>query len=172
MNGEAGRTARQCKSLAWHHIGEDTPPRGAAFQCHATAVGHDAVHQCDTDAGIEPCPASRPRGEVQRTRTRLGETAVMLEGLHRQPNVLMPGFAKELSDTQIATLSSYLVQHFGNPAARVTAKQVAELRAGPTPSVLVMLAQAALAVGTLIVVGFIALWLRRWRKTRPAMQSS
>jgi mono/diheme cytochrome c family protein len=24
---------------------------------------------------------------------------VMLEGLHRQPNVLMPGFAKELSDT-------------------------------------------------------------------------
>jgi mono/diheme cytochrome c family protein len=90
---------------------------------------------------------------------------VILEGLHRQPDVLMPGFAKELSDTQIATLGSYLVQHFGNPAAKVTVAQVAELRAGPTKSVLVILAQAALAVGALVIIGLIALWLR-WRRRR------
>ena len=90
---------------------------------------------------------------------------VILEGLHRQPDVLMPGFAKELSDTQVATLGQYLIQHFGNPAAKVTAEQVAELRAGPAKSVLVMLAQAALAVGALVVIGLIVLWLR-WRRAR------
>jgi cytochrome c553 len=96
---------------------------------------------------------------------------VMLEGLRRQPNVLMPGFAKDLSDTQIATLGSYLVQHFGNPAAKVTVAQVAKLRAGPVQSGLVMLAQIALAVGTLIVIAVIALWLRRRRKRGLTVQA-
>lgn len=90
---------------------------------------------------------------------------VILDGLQRQPDVLMPGFAKELSDTRIATLSSYLVQHFGNPAAKVTAAQVATLRAGPANSILVTLVQAAMAVGLLVVILSIVLWLL-WRKKK------
>src|SRR5690606_1834775 len=35
---------------------------------------------------------------------------VILTGLHRQPDILMPGFANEISDTQVATLSNYLIQ--------------------------------------------------------------
>ena len=90
---------------------------------------------------------------------------VVLEGLQRQPDVLMPGFARELSDTQVATLSNYLVQNFGNPAAKVTAAQVAELRAGPARSVLVILVQAALAAGVLVAIGLVLL-LVRWRRKR------
>jgi mono/diheme cytochrome c family protein len=90
---------------------------------------------------------------------------VVLEGLQRQPDVLMPGFARELSDTQVATLSNYLVQNFGNPAAKVTAAQVAELRAGPARSVLVTLVQAALAAGVLVAIGLVLL-LVRWRRKR------
>jgi len=96
---------------------------------------------------------------------------VILTGLHRQPDILMPGFANELSDTQVATLSNYLIQHFGNPAAKVTAAQVAELRAGPGQSVLVMLVQAALAVGVLVAIGLVALLLRWRRKRGLAAQS-
>jgi mono/diheme cytochrome c family protein len=95
---------------------------------------------------------------------------VMLEGLYRQPDVLMPGFAKELSDTQVATLGTYLIQHFGNPAAKVTRSQVAELRNGSTSSVLVTLARSALVVGALVVIGLIILWLHRRRRRRLASQ--
>ncbi|MCP8894533.1 c-type cytochrome [Shinella daejeonensis] len=94
---------------------------------------------------------------------------VILDGLRRQPEVLMPGFARELSDTQIATLGSYLVQHFGNPAAQVTQSQVAALRnGGSATSDLVTLARTALAVGVvaaIVLLGLIILALRR-RKTK------
>lgn len=33
----------------------------------------------------------------------------------------MPGFARELSDTQLATLGTFLEQRFGNPIAVITA---------------------------------------------------
>lgn len=91
---------------------------------------------------------------------------VILQGLHRQPDVLMPGFAKELSDTQVATLSTYLIQHFGNPAGEVTTQQVATLRAGsPASEWLVWVARIGLAVGVLVVLLLIFLFLR-WRRKR------
>lgn len=78
---------------------------------------------------------------------------VILEGLRRHPDVLMPGFAKELSDVQVATLGAYLVQHFGNPAAKVTTVQVATLRAGgATSDWLIWAARIGLTVGALFVV--------------------
>src|SRR5690606_40044964 len=42
----------------------------------------------------------------------------------------MPGFAHELSDQQIATLSNYLLDMYGNPEAEVTVDQVEALRDG------------------------------------------
>lgn len=91
---------------------------------------------------------------------------VTLEGLRRHPEVLMPGFAKELSDTQVATLSNYLIQHFGNPAAQVTAAQVTTLRSGGATSAwLVWAARIGLAVGALVVVAMLLfLFARSGRK--------
>lgn len=87
----------------------------------------------------------------------------------------MPGFASELSDRQIATLGTYLTQHFGNPSAAVTATEVATLRAGvAAPSHLVLLARVLVAVIlgilALIIAAIIRALLRRSRTapTPPA----
>ncbi|WP_295959943.1 cytochrome c [Rhodoferax sp.] len=95
--------------------------------------------------------------------------SAILEGVQRQsggPNVLMPAFAKDLSDTQIATLGNYLLQHFGNPAAHVTAEQVSTLRSGGEASALVLLARIGMGVGLVLLLLLLLLtWLLR-RKTR------
>ncbi|CAI0727960.1 cytochrome c [Serratia ficaria] len=59
--------------------------------------------------------------------------SVILNGVHRdmrQGEILMPSFAEELNDAQIAELSNYVSRQFGNPAAAdVSADQVRKLRA-------------------------------------------
>src|SRR6185312_5709762 len=58
----------------------------------------------------------------------------------------MPGFARKLSDRQIATLGNYLNPHFGDSSATVTLDQVRALRAGGSPFNLVLLARILMAV--------------------------
>jgi mono/diheme cytochrome c family protein len=56
---------------------------------------------------------------------------VILHGVNRQTkdaDVMMPGFGDELNDDQIAALTNYVTQHFGNPKATVTAGDIAKLR--------------------------------------------
>ncbi|WP_199540668.1 c-type cytochrome [Paraburkholderia kururiensis] len=56
---------------------------------------------------------------------------VILHGVQRNAagnNVSMPAFAADLNDAQIAALANYVTAHFGNPAAKVTEKDVAKLR--------------------------------------------
>ncbi|TGT71972.1 MULTISPECIES: c-type cytochrome [unclassified Mesorhizobium] len=125
------------------------------------ATCHQADGQGSFDGGLPPLLHNTALGRENTNNLVM----VMLEGVHRQPDVLMPGFAKELSDTQIATLGNYLIQHFGNPGARVDVGQAAELRAGGTQkSMLVSSVRVAIAVGALVLIGLIVLWLRRRRK--------
>ncbi len=62
----------------------------------------------------------------------LNVVSVILNGVHRhmtEGEVFMPSFAPELSDQQVADVSNFVTQQFGNPAAaKVDAKQVKELR--------------------------------------------
>jgi mono/diheme cytochrome c family protein len=91
---------------------------------------------------------------------------VMLGGIRRQGEIdelPMPGFA-QLSDRQLATLGTWLVQRYGNPAAKVTDAQVARLRRGGGPSYLAPIAQAAIGIGAVVVVMVIALLVRRRRR--------
>lgn len=56
---------------------------------------------------------------------------VILHGVSRRTNegdVFMPGFADTLSDEQIATLSNYLLQQFGQKSLNVKVNDVKELR--------------------------------------------
>jgi mono/diheme cytochrome c family protein len=56
---------------------------------------------------------------------------VILHGVHRNASgndVGMPAFAGELSDAQIAALANYVTTQFGNPAAKVSERDVAKLR--------------------------------------------
>lgn len=93
---------------------------------------------------------------------------VLLHGIHRVgTDSVMPGFAHELSDTQITTLGNYLLASYGNPAAKVTAPQVAQLRdpakAG-ADATLLTLARVGMAVGGLVVLALLGWWLLRRRK--------
>ncbi|UCI22683.1 cytochrome c (plasmid) [Mesorhizobium sp. B2-1-8] len=127
---------------------------------------HQAQGQGSFEGGLPPLLHNTALGRENSNNLVM----VMLEGLRRQPDVLMPGFAKELSDTQIATLGTYLIQHFGNPAAKVDVGQVSELRAGTQKSMLVPAIRVAMVVGALVLIGLVVLWLRRRRNRAVVVQ--
>ncbi len=96
---------------------------------------------------------------------------VILDGIRWHTDgsgVHMPGFAGELSDRQVATLGNYVMQHFGNPSAKVSAERVRMLRAGGAPSHLVLIAQvvviAILVIIALIIAAIILALIRRSRR--------
>lgn len=91
----------------------------------------------------------------------------ILEGVHREPNVDMPGFAGELSDRQVATLGNYLLGQYGNPAAKVTVDEVRVLRTGGTPATwLIRGVRVAIAIGVLIVIAILAGLVTMWRRRK------
>jgi mono/diheme cytochrome c family protein len=106
--------------------------------------------------------------------TVLGHTStnnlvqVMLHGIERHGvDAVMPGFAHELSDKQITTLGNYLLTSYGNPAAKVTEQQVAQLRdpaAAAGDSSLVTMARFGIAVVVIVVLAIIAFLATRRRK--------
>jgi len=93
------------------------------------ATCHQDRAQGSLDGGLPPLFHNTALGRANTNNLVM----VMLEGVQRQadaPDARMPGFARELSDQQIATLGGYLTQRYGNPKATVTVGQVANLRAG------------------------------------------
>ncbi|KQZ99834.1 cytochrome C [Mesorhizobium sp. Root157] len=125
------------------------------------ATCHQAQGQGSFEGGL---PSLMHNTALGRENTN-NLVMVILGGLHRQPEVLMPGFASELSDAQVATLSTYLVLHFGNPAGKVTAAQVTTLRAGGASSTwLIWAARIGLAVGALVVVVILLFLFARTRR--------
>ena len=93
---------------------------------------------------------------------------VLLRGIERHgADSVMPGFAHELTDKQITSLGNYLLTSYGNPSAKVTEQQVAQLRdpaAAGSGSSLLTLARIGMAVGVIVVLALIA-WLVRRRKS-------
>ncbi len=93
---------------------------------------------------------------------------VLLDGIQKQgeeQEMLMPGFRKTLSDQQIANLGSYLLRHYGNPQARVSADQVKVLRADGPKSHLVAAARIGIAVAVILLIVLFAVLLRRRRRS-------
>lgn len=93
---------------------------------------------------------------------------VILDGIHRGTHgdeTLMPGFAKDLSDAQIALLATYVMQSYGNPAGTVSEDTVREARSGGPPSHLVLLARLGLLGAAVLLILFV-LWWRRRRRAR------
>lgn len=108
--------------------------------------------------------------------------AAILYGVDREVDgkqVLMPGFGKRsyvtpLSDQQIADLSNYVLQNFGNPQANVTPDDVATARAGGPKPILATIQPFILpaSIGAAIVIILIvAAWIfsrrRRYANTVP-----
>jgi mono/diheme cytochrome c family protein len=133
---------------------------GARLYGAYCASCHQAQGQGSFDGGLPPLFHNTALG---RTNTNNLVMAILV-GVRREPDVNMPGFTGELSDRQIATLGSYLIRHFGNPGARVTADQVAALRAGGAGGAwLVPAMRVAMALAVLLAIA-VAVALVSWRR--------
>ncbi|TCT04428.1 c-type cytochrome [Paralcaligenes ureilyticus] len=121
---------------------------------------HQARGQGSPDGGL---PALFHNTALGRTNTN-NLVMVLLDGIERRPDapdVLMPGFRAQLSDIQIATLGTYLTQHYGNPGANVTVEQVKTLRAGGEPSHLIWFARVGMIIAGLLLVALFLLGARK-----------
>lgn len=134
------------------------------------ATCHQDRGQGSFDGGLPPLFHNTATGRINTDNLVM----VMLDGIQWHTDgsgTRMPGFANELSDRQIATLGTYLTQHFGNPSATVTATQVATLRAGGAPTHLVLLARVLIAIILVILAAIIAtIILLLVRRRRHAAQ--
>lgn len=135
---------------------------GAQLYDAYCASCHQARGEGTADAGM---PRLFHNTAVGRTNTN-NLVMVILEGIQRQQDsssVLMPGFERDLSDQQVATLGNYVMQRYGNPAARISVEQVKHLRTGGGSSSLLVLARLGIAVAAAAIVSLIVALVRRKR---------
>jgi len=132
---------------------------GAQLYDAHCATCHQASGEGSFDGGLPPLFHNTATGRADADNLVL----VILDGIRwtDASGVHMPAFADSLNDQQIATLASYLTQHYGNPAATVSAEQVRVLRAGGAPSHLVALARWAMVVVVLLILAIVILLIRR-----------
>ena len=136
---------------------------GNCAACHsANAGGSPQGHGTPGLVGITAVSQSNPDNLVM----------AILDGVDRVSGTprLMPAFAEQLTDAQVATLATYVRTQFGNPALEpVTEAQVAALRA-PTPPdhTLVWLARAGVAVAVVVILA-ILVWVSRRRRQRQSV---
>jgi fructose 5-dehydrogenase cytochrome subunit len=93
---------------------------------------------------------------------------VILNGLHIQTGAderLMPAFADELSDEQVAQIATFVMSEYGNPAVKVDAARVKTLRAGGDNPV-DGLGYALIGVVMVALIVIALLVRRRRRKSR------
>ena len=135
---------------------------GAQLYDANCASCHQAEGQGSFDGSLPPLFHGTALGRTETSNLVM----VILDGLER-PNAVMPGFADTMSDKQIATLGTYLIAHFGNPAASVTVEQVRTLRAGGAASWLVPAAQIGAVIGVLVVLAIVWWIISRTRRRRP-----
>lgn len=139
------------------------------YDAHCASC-HQASGEGSFDGGLPPLFHNTATGRTDTNNLVL----VILEGIRWQTGdsgVRMPGFAGDLSDQQIATLGNYLTLRYGNPAARITATQVANLRAGGAPSHLVALARLAMVALVALILAILVLWRRRRRRRTSSGQA-
>ncbi|ART56559.1 cytochrome C [Acidovorax carolinensis] len=136
---------------------------GAQLYDGYCASCHQAQGQGSDDDGLPALFRNTSLGHANSNNL----VQVMLHGIHRVgTDSVMPGFAHELTDVQITMLGNYLLTSYGNPAAKVTEAQVAQLRdpAQPTGGGLLLLARVGVGIGVFVVLALMAWLLRRQRR--------
>jgi len=142
---------------------------GAQLYDAHCATCHQASGEGSFDGGLPPLFHNTATGRADAANLAL----VILQGIRwtDASGVHMPGFADHLDDHQAATLINYVTQHYGNPAAKISANQVQLLRSGGAPSHLVALARWAMAIVLVLILGIIVLLVRRRRRRTSSRQA-
>lgn len=130
---------------------------------------HQASGQGTADGALPPLSRNSVfrNGQPNNVVMSILQGASHPESANRaSDSVDMPAFADRLSDTQIATLSSYLMQQFGRQNVQVTAQDVATLRAGGRVSPMASAARIGLGVLILAALFAVVLIVRARRRVR------
>ncbi|HEY9278570.1 MAG TPA: cytochrome c [Eoetvoesiella sp.] len=157
--GKASDDLNSIRGIPWpDNPNQMTGPQ--LYDAHC-ATCHQAQAQGTQGGGL---PALFHNTALGRTNTN-NLVMVILDGITRHGETaerLMPGFRTTMSDQQIATLGTYLTQHYGNPEAKVTTAQVKTLRKGGESSNLIKLARTGIILfGAIVVLALIAFAIRR-----------
>jgi mono/diheme cytochrome c family protein len=145
----------------------DDPNRMSGAQLYDAwcASCHQARGQGSFDGGLPPLFHNTALGSANTNNL----VAVILDGIVRQSEsaeVVMPGFAQDLTDAEITSLADYLVRQYGNPRAVVTAGQVSALRAGAGPASHLVLAARLVPLALLIAIAALIFAFARHRRFR------
>lgn len=143
---------------------DDDKMSGAQLYDAHCSTCHQAQGQGSFEGGLPSLLHNTAVGRINPNNLVM----VILDGVKRGADgqdVRMQGFARNLSDQQVATLSTYLTGHYGNADVKVSVAQIKEMRAGGPVSHLAALAQGAIAVGVIVVILLVLWWVRRRRQS-------
>ena len=112
-----------------------TPPPAAGMKEGAAIYAHQCIacHEADGSGAPRIYPPL-PGNALLQSADPLSTLRVILDGAEtvttpRAPNTgSMPGYARQLSDQQVAEVTNYIRNSWGNAAPLVTAEQVARAR--------------------------------------------
>lgn len=143
--------------------GDDTPgalsrmSQGERVYRNNCAACHNLEGQ-----GLNGLPALKGHPVLDKP-TADNVAMAILQGVWPEKGQGMPGFDHELSDSQIAQVTNYLMEDFGHSKVRITSERVTALRKGGDPSPLLLLAQGGMVGLVVVVLGLVVWWWRRRR---------
>lgn len=123
-----------------------------------------SCHQNNGD-GMRGLPALRNH-PVLRQPNADNVAMAILQGVWPEHRQGMPGFAAELTDSQIAAISNYVIADFGHGKAVIDDKRVQSLRNGGDTPLLLTLARGGMLLGALLAVLLLLFLLMRRRKRK------
>lgn len=146
-----------------HHIHGDDTPAALAVLGAGGRIYRDNCAACHGlhGEGLRGLPALAGHPVLDKPTTDNVAMAV-LEGVWPEGGQGMPGFAHELTDSQVAEVTNYVAGTFGHSGVTLSADRVGELRQGGAASPLMLLARGGMALaGVIAAVVLFRLWLRR-----------
>ena len=167
--GQASNVDSEVRGTADLGIGLAQDMSGKALYDSACA----SCHQPDGQGTADHFYPSLSHNTATGGNTPNNLISAILFGVQREvkgKEVLMPSFGPDsqvqaLSDQQIASLSNYIFQQYGNPDLHVTPEQVTALRKGGEQPLLARIAgPATIGGGVLVVLIVLLLAIRRSRK--------
>lgn len=143
--------------------GDDTP-RALSRMSEGERVYRNNCAACHNleGQGLNGLPALKGHPVLDKPVADNVAMAV-LQGVWPEKGQGMIGFDRELTDSQIAQVTNYLMEDFGHSKVRITPERVKALRKGGDPSPLLLLAQGGM-VGAIVFILALAVWW--WRRRR------
>lgn len=145
-------------------VGEDTTASLAAqSQGAGLYLGNCAACHNVGGQGLHGLPALKDHPILHKP-TADNVAMAILDGVWPEKGQGMPGFAKTLSDEQVADITNYLMADFGNSKVTLDAARVKTLRNGGAASPLLLIARAGMIAGGVVVLLLLALYAYRRRR--------